>query len=289
MAQYRVETGTYDTRISNHFEVMMLANNAAGDIVTHNNPLPVSLVNTNSTLNAPWELQVSRGKVTGVSLVNVFGYSTSVAGSFIALWGNGTAYNFPTVANTLTLVSDSASDDANASILISGVDSSWNLLNETIHLNGTSSVTTSNSFLRINSFAMASPGTSQTTNVGHITATNGGTTYAFIDQGVGKMQNSWYSVPNGYTFYLNQIQTFGDNTTGNSFGQFRARLTNNNVPRPVTFTLLQTAFQTTYGIQRVAPVLYSQKTDIQWQFSTNSGTHSIACIVEGILIDNNLP
>jgi hypothetical protein len=289
VAQYRVETGSYDPKISNHFEVMMLANNAAGDIVTNNNPLPVSLVNTNTTLNAPWELQVARGKVTGVSVVNVFGYSTSVGSSFITLWNAGNSYVFPTVANTLTIVSDSTSDNANASVLISGVDSSWNALNEVISLNGTSPVTTSNSFLRINSFALASPGTSQVTNVGNITATNGGVTYAYMGAGIGKMQNSYYSVPNGYTFYLNQIQTFGDNTTGNSFGQFRARLTNNNVARPVTFTLLQTAFQTNYGVMRVAQVSYSQKTDIQWQFSVNSGTHSLACIVEGFLIDNNLP
>jgi len=288
MAQWKVETGAYDQKISNHFEVMMLANNAAGDIVTQNNPLPVSLVNTNTTLNAPWELQVARGKVRGVSVVNVFGYSTSVSGSFVSLWANGNEYKFPAVANTLTISSDSSSDDANASVLISGVDSSWNPLNEVVSLNGTNAVTTSNNFLRINSFVLVSPGTSQNTNVGHITANNSSTVYAFIDQGVGKMQNSWYSVPNGNTFYLNQIQTFGDNTTGNSFAQFRARLTNNNIPRPLSYNLLQTAFQNNYGVSRVSPVSYSQKTDIQWQFSTNSGTHSMACIVEGFLIDNNL-
>ena len=45
MAQYRVETGLYDPKISNHFEVMMLANNANGDIVSTSNPLPVTLSN----------------------------------------------------------------------------------------------------------------------------------------------------------------------------------------------------------------------------------------------------
>jgi len=39
MAQYKVETGSYDSKISKHFEVMMLANNANGDIVTTTNPL----------------------------------------------------------------------------------------------------------------------------------------------------------------------------------------------------------------------------------------------------------
>jgi len=45
MAQFRVETGSYDPKISNHFEVMMLANNANGDIVSTSNPLPVTLSN----------------------------------------------------------------------------------------------------------------------------------------------------------------------------------------------------------------------------------------------------
>jgi hypothetical protein len=43
MAQYRVETGSYDPKISNHFEVMMLANNANGDVVSTSNPLPVTI------------------------------------------------------------------------------------------------------------------------------------------------------------------------------------------------------------------------------------------------------
>jgi hypothetical protein len=45
MAQFKVETGSYDPKISNHFEVMMLANNANGDIVSTSNPLPVTLSN----------------------------------------------------------------------------------------------------------------------------------------------------------------------------------------------------------------------------------------------------
>jgi hypothetical protein len=51
VAQFRVETGSYDPKISNHFEVMMLANNANGDIVTTTNPLPVSLQSLNGQTN----------------------------------------------------------------------------------------------------------------------------------------------------------------------------------------------------------------------------------------------
>ena len=43
MAQYKVETGTLDPKISSHYEVVMLANGANGTIISRNNPLPVSL------------------------------------------------------------------------------------------------------------------------------------------------------------------------------------------------------------------------------------------------------
>jgi hypothetical protein len=43
MAQFKVETGTLDTAISKRYEVVMLANNANGDIISRSNPLPVSL------------------------------------------------------------------------------------------------------------------------------------------------------------------------------------------------------------------------------------------------------
>jgi hypothetical protein len=45
MAQYKVETGTLDSKISSHYEVMMLANGVNGNIVSTSNPLPVTLSN----------------------------------------------------------------------------------------------------------------------------------------------------------------------------------------------------------------------------------------------------
>jgi hypothetical protein len=50
VAQYKVETGSYDPKISKHFEVMMLANGANGEIVSTSNPLPVTLGSSNITI-----------------------------------------------------------------------------------------------------------------------------------------------------------------------------------------------------------------------------------------------
>jgi len=291
MAQYRVETGSYDPKISNHFEVMMLANNANGDIVTSTNPLPVSMVNSNSTLNAPWEIQVARGLISGASQVNIFAFSDSVKTAFYTLWEltGTTQYAFPASAVTMTLASTSASDNTRATILVSGLNSNWDPITETVTLNGVTGVTTTNQFLRINSMIMTSTGTGQTTNVGTITAKNGGITYAQISIGVGRSQAAVYSVPNGYTMYLGSINAFnGDAAPGNAIN-YQVKSTNNTQTNPVTLTVLQTAWDQKYQVIRNNPFPYTQKTDIQWQFSTASGTHSVGLILQGILISNTAP
>jgi hypothetical protein len=186
----------------------------------------------------------------------------------------------------MTLASTSASDNTQATVLISGLDSTWALQTETVTLNGTTNVTTAKSFLRINSMVLTSPGAGQTSNVGVITAKNGGVTYAQINAGIGKNQAAVYSVPNGYTMYLYSINAFNGDASAGNFLNYQVKITNNALAIPVTSTVLQTSFDSRYQVPRVNPFPYTQKTDIQWQFSTNSGTHHCGLILQGILMDN---
>jgi hypothetical protein len=62
MAQWKADTQTFDQLISRRYEVMMLANNANGDIVSITNPLPVTLGSENITIT---------GNVNFVDTVNV--------------------------------------------------------------------------------------------------------------------------------------------------------------------------------------------------------------------------
>lgn len=244
---------------------------------------------TSSSLVAPWEVQVARGKVDGVSQVNIFAFSNNVKTTFYTLWEltGTTQYAFPASAVTMTLASTSASDNTRATVLINGLDASWNLLSETVTLNGTSNVTTANAFLRINSMILTSTGTGQTTNVGAITAKNGGITYAEIHTGVGRSQAAIYSVPNGYTMYLASIDAFNGEASGGNAINYQVKSTNNALTNPVTLTILQTSWDQKYQVIRHNPFPYTQKTDIQWQFSTDSGTHSVGLILQGVLISNN--
>jgi hypothetical protein len=261
-----------------------------GQPITNSNPTPV-FTNNETLYAAPWDMQVARGKVPGVTQVNVFGYGAAIDGAFIPPWENATAYTFPASAINIRVVSSSASDDTAASINISGLDTNWNPITEHIHLNGTTTVTTTNQFLRINSIVMQSPGTGQVTNVGTITLTNGsGTIYGQINPGVSRMQNGWYSVPAGYGLYIQNINAFtGETKQGNTPTWVYYRVLVKDSVTGVQRTILQTSFQNEYKVQRFNPVKYGEKSDVQWQFQSSSGNISLGLILEAVLISDSAP
>jgi hypothetical protein len=266
--------------------------------IRHANTTPISVsrpldvrTNTESIYSAPWDMQVARGKVPEVVQVNVFGYAAAVTTDFHTVWEDTpTDVVFPTTAAQWTIVSTSASDNTAASVTIIGLDSNWDAQVETIYLNGTTPVTTTKSFLRVNTFIMNTPGTGQNTNVGVITASSGGGTHAKIAAGFGKMQNAWYSVARATGLYIQNINIFaGEGNQGNQPVWFTYRVVTKNNNTGVQLTILQTPFLAEYKVQRFNPVKYPEKTDVQWQIKTNSGTHGVGVILEAVLIGDAAP
>ena len=232
----------------------------------------------------PFDLQVARNQIAGHQTVSIFGYQASVGTTPIPIWENASTYTFPTTASTLTVVSTSASDNTSASVLINGLDANFNPISETLFLNGTTGVTTVNSYLRVNSLVMVSPGTSQVTNVGTITIKQSTNTLAQINAGVGKSQSTVFTVPNGYTFYLDLAEVNTSNSyTGSTIVTYRVQALNNVTG--VQLTVLQQPFVSLYSANRASdPFAYTQKTDIQWQLSASTGTIAAGVIVTGKLI-----
>jgi hypothetical protein len=231
---------------------------------------------TRNGQSEPFELQVARGQITGHSVVNIFGFQAAVGTTFIPVWENATTYAFPGSAGVMTLVSSSSSDTA-VSILISGLDANYNPISEVVALNGTTGVNTVNSYLRINNLS-----TTVGNAVGTITAKNGGTTYGQINAGIGRMQNSWYTVPAGYNFYLTRSNVFTNTTyTGGSYNTYRVSTTNTS---GVNSLILQRPFIGTFTIEREYPNSYAPQTDIQYQVNASAGTSAVGLSVEGVLI-----
>jgi len=235
----------------------------------------------------PFDLQVSRGQISGHSTLSLFGYQAAVGNTKIPVWENATTYTYITSASTLTLVSTSTSDDSVAKVLISGLDSSYNLISETLALNGTTNVTTVNSYFRVNSMVMTTPGTSQTTNVGTITLKQSSNVIAQINVGIGKTQMAIYTVPAGYSFYLDLAEANTSNSyTSSNIITYSVQAINNVTG--VKLSVLQQPFVSIYVANRSSdPFVYTEKTDIQWQLVTSTATTvSAGLVIAGKLIKN---
>ena len=231
-----------------------------------------------------WFFEVSRGNVPGATVQNIYGYQASVGTTVIPIWENATAYTYPASATTMLLYSSSGSDTA-VSILISGLDSSYNLQTETLVLtNGTTGVTTVNSYLRINSINVVG----SNNPVGIIRLSNAGktTTYAQINltgaESDGRSQMSIYTVPNGYTFYLTRVNAYSNPESNNRYLTYTVwtRDTTTGIIR----ILQQAPFVLEYETVRISPRPYAAKTDIQWRAGTSAQTSAVSIGVEGILI-----
>jgi hypothetical protein len=174
--------------------------------------------------NEDFALQVARGQIPGHSAISVFGYNPDVDTAEESIWPDGGTVPHPTVASVLK-ISSSSTDDTSAgtgarTVTIVGLDGSYNQVSESITLNGQTAVNTTNSYLYVNGFYVASTGSSGA-NAGNINAGTGVVTagvpavlYDIIATGYNNRTTAHYCVPAGYTGYL----TTGVITTGQASG-----------------------------------------------------------------------
>ena len=242
----------------------------------------IRVTNSLTLTSAPWPLQVARGLVTGVTGLSISGYNDNIGTSYIPLWHNNTAYTYLNAATQLTVWSDSASD-TNVSVLISGLDANYLPTTETVVLtNGVTGVQTTQSFLRVNNMSL----TRVPQNVGLISCGNNGKTTVLctIEAGAGRSQQTIYTVPAGYTFYLTQSNWYTNNT-GNNTGLYRSWT---QTPTGLINIVLIFPFPVNYNSLKVVPRPYAEKTDIQWQVASKTGSVAAGGQIEGYLIQNGL-
>lgn len=159
----------------------------------------------------PFYLAVQQGKVPGYSMVNKFGYNPSIGNiSFETIWETGNNYPWQSSAVTVDVVSNNANDTSAGTgartLKIQGLDGSYNLAEETVNMNGTTTVTTTQTFLRVFRMSVETAGTSGN-NVGDITVTytGGSDVAATITAGNGQTLMAIYTIPANYTGYLLSI------------------------------------------------------------------------------------
>ena len=245
-----------------------------------------------SSAEIDFYLSVAKGDFTGYSNVSKFGINSTVgSGGFESIWEGSNAYPWPTAAATLSVVSASANDASGGTgartVEIQGLDSSWNLLTETITMNGLTPVVTTGSFLRVFRARVVTAGSSET-NEGTITMnhTTSGDLLAqisFNTIGQGQTLMALYTIPAGKTGFIININF---SSAKDSEHTFRLMTRDNTVTDAAwnakEYASARGGFNNwrKFAINKV-----TEKTDIDFQAIANNAS---ACNggFELILIDN---
>jgi hypothetical protein len=160
-----------------------------------------------------FNLQIARGQIQGHTGLIIFGYNPDVDTTIESVWPDGGVVPHPTVDSVLKISSSSANDTSAGTgartVYIEGLDGNYNVISETVTLNGQTAVNTAGSYLYVNQFYVTSAGSSGhnegTVNAGTGVVTAGvpAVLYDLIAATYNNRTTSHYCVPAGYTGYLN--------------------------------------------------------------------------------------
>lgn len=145
-----------------------------------------------------WGLEVARGEVQRATGLNRWGFIPTVSSNYETVWELGGTYSYPASAAAQTVTSSAAGTDAGAEITITGLDTDYKPLVETVILNASGVAVTTGEFLRINESRV----TNGQTLTGNVTVGVGAAVYSYISAEFGKSLSSVYTVPAGYKAYI---------------------------------------------------------------------------------------
>ena len=160
-------------------------------------------------------LEISKGNVPGHIRIHKFGHNEALSTNFETVWSGSNIYVYPAAATLMNLTSTDVDDlmgDTGAwNVTIYGLDAGYNLINETIALNGQTRVPTTLQYLRVYRMIVRNVGATGW-NEGIIYLGTGATVagvptnqYAIVDANYGQTMMSQYTIPDGYTGYLTRI------------------------------------------------------------------------------------
>jgi hypothetical protein len=152
-------------------------------------------------------IEVAKGNIAGHTVIGRFGANESVGTTFETITGQGGLYTFAAAAQQVNVVSTSVNDTSAGTgartVVISGLNSSHVETSETITMNGTTNVLSTNSYLRQDLSICVTVGTVGV-NDGVITVTQqtSGTIMSQINVGDGRSLMAVFTIPAGKTGFI---------------------------------------------------------------------------------------
>jgi len=212
------------------------------------------------------------GRRPGISYIEKFGRNSVVgSGTSEDIWDGGGIYDFPAVASKFDVVSTDAEDGAGTAtgaltVSLQGLNENWEEITETVTLNGTTAVATSNLFIRIFRMRIETAG-SNGTNIGVITADSQAEvlTAAQISAGKGQTNMALYTIPKGHRgflkrWYVSLLRATGTNATAVDVDIFRRSFGGAwRSTQPIGF---QNNGAGMHAYDFYAPIEFSEKSDL---------------------------
>lgn len=133
--------------------------------------------------------------------ISIFGVNPDIdtgVGSIETITPAGIIMDMVTTADVVNIVSDNVAD-VGVAALLTGLDADYNEINEIVVLNGTTPVSTTQDFLRVNSLFTFTGAT------GVLTASIGGSYVRGLDPFYQRSQDCCYTTPAGYSLFINNL------------------------------------------------------------------------------------
>lgn len=248
-------------------------------------------VSTIPERNIPFGLSVQLGQVPGITFTNKFGRNAATA-TGDAIWSASVAWAFPAAAQTVDFVSSSANDAAAGTgartLYVTGIDNNYDIVSETVTLNGTTPVATSNSYWNIHRAYVATAG-SALTAAGSITGTQttSATAMAYILVGYNESQSAIYMVPRNYTAYIDDPKLTMQTATANllmDIGLFKKDF--GATERIQSDFLLTGGGDTMQAKMYSGPFKFEEKTVVVWRCISASSAADVSVEYDIFLVRN---
>lgn len=153
--------------------------------------------------NTDWFFEVSAGRISGHAGLITPGHSTNLSSNVEEdVWQEGGDLSYLSSAETMEIVSTSPNDSSAGTglqtLLVTGLDNSFVEISEVVLMDGVGNVTTTKSYIRVNSLVGLTAGlTGWNEGIITATATTAGTVQEYMDIAHSISQSSHYTVPLG--------------------------------------------------------------------------------------------
>lgn len=226
-----------------------------------------------------FNLHVKRGFVEGHDHIHKFGYNPTVSVVERPVWDGAIEYVYPTSAGPC-LVASTTTTDTSSEITVIGLDQDYNEITNIVTLNGTTTVATSGSYIRVFRAFVSN----DVSCAGDVNINLDGNLNARIDQEEGQTLMAIYTVPAGYTGYLQQMNMASGTENANKYltVSYKQREQGGVFRTLAKYTLANQFAEERYPY----PLEIPEKTDIQIRAKSSSGDQEISALFDVLIIKN---